>query len=916
LLQREGGIRGFHQAVKEGLSANTAAAADIPGLIGDDFAVIAWPAAAAESILPILEQSLASDPLRPSPDRLTMAAVPQESQGSAPLLLVGRSGDNPSVEESVNPLDWEVRLQSVYRGQTDDGEEAWVHVVSRLTGEGARRHALASAWRRSPSLYVSAGGAVEGRSFLSAQSLSLQRVHTWDAWQQLGLTALAPGLPELIAGVEVLKSEAEVAGTSLCSVNLADRDGKPLFEPSCMEVLAGRRIALLGWTDPDVAAGLPPSIRNKVRIRGKEALYEALAQLLHDPAGRPDLVVLFGQGARALAGNLPGVDIVLGDFTAELRLPRWEEVEESALRARATEHPKARSPALVARLGPGLLGRIDLAFDQQTGTLRRLRHLRARIGEEIPASSQWVRQVQATRQKVYASLEEVIVPDLSDLRAPSRAPGWLRRALPGGPAPATVLDEGGFARLAANLLLDRTGAQAALLRPLPHLVEVEGATQELVVDASLAVPDEVVVLDLSGAQLKDLVRRIHPVQPKPGQANAGRPVAAHDRWAWAAGLTFDGTKATVQGRPLADDDRVRLVTTNFLSDDPDLAPALKKAPVWRRFRAAGWRYLPVNSKAGAPLLLHDLIKEGLIKLRSRDPGFGESYKRRISPLMTDQSARVSPRLTLELDGISLQLTGSVPVGDREGYENSRESRVQQQQSFTTAFRGRVALVYDDRIGSAMAYGLAAFGQTRLADSDEPTEQEDDLQAGAEGRIKVVNLPIPKSSIRLSTFIQSAYDTEFVAGKDPSGNPLPLQRVWRTTSGFTLGKYMLFKEGRGGFFVEYDLEAEVGPLSPGFTIGILTEKRWGPVRWATLLDLKGYLPTPVDTEEDLLFTLQLRADLGVTVLRRLFPGLAVGGFVDLLFFQGKLPSNDQGGMHMLVGVSLSYDTDVRAPLPLR
>ena len=916
LLQRGGGIRQFHQAALGGLRADVTGAEEVEVLLGDDFAVIAWPKRAAEAIVPILEESLSSAPLRPPPKRVAMRGLPQESSDDDSILLVSRRGDDGPLEEKIDPLNWEVRLQTVYRGRTEDGQEAWVHVVARVTGEGARRYALTSAWRRSPSLYLSAGESVEGRSFLSGEELSLQRSHTWAAWKQLELTALAPGLSELIAGLDTLEAEAEGAGTRLCSVNLADPKGAPLFEQSCLETLAGRRIALLGWTDPGVAARLPPSLSKQLQVRGREALYEVLAQLASEPTDKPELVVLFGQGARSLAGHLPGVDIVLGDFTAELRLPRWEEVGEGALRSRAAEHPKARSPALVARLGPGLLGRIDLAFDDETDTLRRLRHLRARIGEDIPAANDWLRRVQGTRQEVYSSLEEILVPDLGELRAPTRAPKWLRRALPAKNRPATVLDSDGFARLAANLLLTRTGAQAALLRPLPHPIDVQGATQELVVDASLSVPDEVVLVDLTGAQLKALVSRIRIVQPKPGRGDPESTMRSDDRWAWAAGITADGSKITVRGRPVADDERIRLATTNFLSDDPTLAPTLKKAQVRGHFRDAGWRYLLVDKAIGQPLLLHDLVKGGLVILRDEDPSFGTAYQRELVPLMTDQSTRVSPRLTLELDGISVQLTGSVPVGDREGYENSRESRVQQQQSFTTAIRGRVALVYDDRIGSATAYALAAFGQTQIADTDEPIEHEDDLQAGAEGRIKVVNLPVPKTPIRLSTFIQTAFDTEFVAGTDADGVPLPLQRLWRTTSGFTLGRYRLFKEGKGGFFVEYDLEAEVGPVSPGFTVGVQTEKRWGPVRWATLLDLKGYLPTPVDTEEDLLFTLQMRSDLGVTVLRRLFPGLAIGGFVDALFFQGKMPSNDQAGIHLLVGVSLSYDADVRAPLPLR
>ena len=173
-----------------------------------------------------------------------------------------------------------------------------------------------------------------------------------------------------------------------------------------------------------------------------------------------------------------------------------------------------------------------------------------------------------------------------------------------------------------------------------------------------------------------------------------------------------------------------------------------------------------------------------------------------------------------------------------------------------------------------------------------------------------------AKVPLSAFVQSVFDTEFTPGKDETGAELPIQRVLRTTTGVNLSKLLIFKVIKAGFFVEYDLSAEVGPVSPGISLGATTEKRWGPVRWANLIDFKGYLPTEADTEEDLAGTLNLRSDLSIVPLKKLIPGLSVGGFIDAMIFAGKSDNNTHPGLHLLLGAAMTYDTDLRPPLRLR
>jgi hypothetical protein len=853
-------------------------------------------------------------PLQAPPKDQEFLVTPHQSKAGE-VLLVGRGTRSTPLEFPLDPDLWETRLRTTFSVETPTGP-AFVHVVSRLKGEGARRVALARQWLRSPSLYLCAGESVEGRSFLSGEDVSLQRPATWARWAALGLTALAPGESELAAGIEGLRSEASQAGVALISANLIDSDGKAVYSPYVIKTITGRQVALIGWTDPGIYAELPQEVRAKTSIEGVTAVHRALASLDALGDARPDRAVLWGGGARDIAGDLPAIDIVLGDFTTDLRLARWEEVGEAALRARSLEHPHARAPALVSRLGGHMLGRIDLAFDPDSGALRRLRHLRARIAEDQPVDEGAVRAIQSVRQSVYASLSGTLIPDLSTLPFPETKKGRQ--------PPPSALDRAVFERLSANLLMDRTGADMALLRPLPAVAAVPGETAELFVDAALSVLDQVVVIELTGAELKAVLRAVTPVMPGSTPPKGGK------LWAWIAGAKLSGSKVTLRGRPLTDAETVRLATSDFFADDPALATALKKAPLYRSFAGSGWQRRSGRFVGGESWRLHDLVKDGLALLRSgpkaSDPGpawtvDAARYARALRPLLLDQSAERSNRLRLELDGLALQVTGSLPLGgDRSDYAATTESRVHQARAMNASARGRVALVWDDRIGSATGYLEFAFGEQQTPEVETATELEDDLEFGFEGRLRLISIPTKKSKISLSTFFQAALDSEFTKNEEAE----EIQKTLRFTSGTSFGKYLFFRELKAGFFLEYDTVSDESPVAPGFSIYAKMDKLFGPVKWSAFCDLRGYLPTEKDSLEDLAFTLQLRTDLAVLPLRKFVPGLSIGAFADAFLFQGAQPVLDDGsrgdvrppGLHLLIGVAITYDNDLTPGIRLR
>ena len=298
----------------------------------------------------------------------------------------------------------------------------------------------------------------------------------------------------------------------------------------------------------------------------------------------------------------------------------------------------------------------------------------------------------------------------------------------------------------------------------------------------------------------------------------------------------------------------------------------------------------------------------------------EEYARALRPLLLDQAAERSGRLRLELDGLALQLTGSLPAGNREDYSTATESRVHQSQAMNASARGRTALVWDDRIGSATGYMEFAFGEQQTPDAEEATELEDDFELGLEGRLRLIWIPTKKSKIGLSSFFQVALDSEFTKNEEAD----EVQKTLRFTSGTSFGKYLFFKELKTGFFLEYDTVSDESPVAPGFSLYAKMDKLFGPVKWSAFGDLRGYLPTDKDSLEDLAFTVQLRTDLAVLPLRKFVPGLSIGAFADAFIFQGARPVLADGsrgdlrppGLHLLVGMAITYDTDITPPLRIR
>ncbi len=825
-------------------------------------------------------------------------------------------------ELATDPHAWEVRAhESVSLDAA--GHARTLHQLARMTGEGSRRKRLIEdrlAASRCPAIYVSAGGAVEGRSFVSNQPLSLQRPHSWAALDQTGLRFLAPGGLELTAGLDGLIAESGEAGVTLLSANLHGPSGAMPFEGAELVELGSVAVAFVGVTDPAVLERLDEGARAGLQLDPPQQAVERALHALRARHDRdPDLVVLLASFSPASSGELlrelSGVDVVIGDFRAAQ--PQPVDLDVALVqpdRARRAD----RRPALVVHASGSEVGELE-GWLGDDGTLDGLRLRTHPISQLLPIDDEALRPVMGVRQQVWLAGEPVLVPDLRTLAEEDiNRVQFLMEGQPYRQLVEQELAAGTLAaerlllqmtpelwgNLTANLLRERARADVVILPPLPWPFELSGPTRELYAAAYLSVPDQLQLYELTGSQLRELVRvtgdaRDEGRPPRRHSAAQGDASAeARTGAPWIAGL--DPTHALVGGRPLSTSDTYRVVTTTALQGYPTAGQVLAGTRPRQTFRADERRLIP--TPLGAPRTLREEVLAGLEQMRAEHPELGPAYRAHLAELLHDRGETVYPLFYLRADHLGVVLTRYVVQGDQEAYANVRESRVTTPTSFTFGLRAGGALGVDTRDIVLEAAGQAVLTVNTVGEA-EPSELEDDLVFKLDAGLKGLSV----RAVPIYPYVQASYDTEFMRTRelDEAGDVaglLPRQKDLRGTGGVTATNLIpSFRSIKAGTFVEYDFSAEEGPLESGMSLEIQQELARTPVRWANTFKLDGWFPTDFDTDEDLLITANLRTELGVSLLRN----LAFKTYADLLGYRGKVEATETPGLSAIFGIELAF-----------
>ena len=839
-------------------------------------------------------------------------------------------GTSPGTPLQQYASAWEVRSQETVVVELGS-EQRTLHQLSRMAGEGTRRKALVEsllASEGSPAIYVSAGSVVEGHSFLPGQDLSIDRPITWASYGETPLGLLAPGLPELMAGLERLATEAEGAGVTILAANLRDATGETPFSGAELLELGEVAVAFVGVVDPAVEAQLDGMVRSGLDIEPPAtAVSRALDTLRAQHDRDPDLVVLLAGFQPATMGALlrdvSDVDVVIGDFSAPAPSTHVQSAKPTP--QREYENALERRPLLVVHAGSTEVGEIEVRVrDDRISELILRTHP---VTQLLPPDEATLREVMTVRQRIYLAGEPILVPDLRELveedvnRLQFLVEGQpYRRLIEAEMASGTLAVErlqlrmtrGLFANLSANLLLRRGGVDVVILPPLPRPLELSGATRDLYAAAYLAVPDRLVVHDLSGAQLRELLRLIGDARNAPArdarQSSTYGDVAAERRTGapWVAGL--DRTWAKVGGRPIDTGAVYRILTTTTLQDYEAAAPVIGGKQPKKRFREThrGFR----TAHFGDELTLRSQVVRGLEEARDQHPDFGPAYRRFLSEWLRDRGEEVRPQFYARADNIGVTLTRYLVAGDQGAYANVRESRVTTPSSFTFGMRLSGAVGIDTRNLVLETSSLAVLTLNTVGD-EEPTELEDDLQFAIDLGLKA--LSIRKAPIY--PFLQASFDTEFLRADatDDDGEVIglqPRQKDLRGTTGVTATNLIpTVKSIKTGPFVQYDFSAEEGMFEGGLMLEIAQGLTRRPLVWNNTLKLYGWFPTKNDTDEDLLISFNLRSELGVLILGN----LQFKVYADLLAYRGKVDATSTPGLSTIFGVELAYSGRVKKTL---
>ena len=136
----------------------------------------------------------------------------------------------------------------------------------------------------------------------------------------LGLEGGVPGNWEVAYGPDVLRTRAGQLAFPLFAANLRDAGtGERLFAPYLVKEVAGVRVAVVGYTDPDVPRRQPPAYSRGLRYDGPEEL-PALVREVREARGADVVLLMSHVGlakAAALAERVPGVDAHLSGDTHE-----------------------------------------------------------------------------------------------------------------------------------------------------------------------------------------------------------------------------------------------------------------------------------------------------------------------------------------------------------------------------------------------------------------------------------------------------------------------------------------------------------------------------------------------------------------------------------------------------------------------
>lgn len=703
------------------------------------------------------------------------------------------------------------------------------------------------------------------------------------ALRELGYSYAVPFEFELAlgaAGLAALRDAFPEVPLLATNVRAAD---STLFLTQAIVNAGAVRVGLVGLVNASIRDRLPRAVLGGYTFESPvTAARREVARLR--AAGANSVVILSNMDAAdnaLVAQEVAGIDAIVAD------MPMRSAPESMRLRVELPDRPFVRpgTPAVVARGAAGGIGigRLDLEFsarpDVATPYLTAVEHRFRTISDRMIPDTALVRRVTGLAAVAQRPRGALLFPAFPDLVARHPELGTFDAVTRRGRVSKPMWES-----FMARRVRIQANTEVAVLRRLDQFQPLIGKLHENEIGAWLWTEDEIVVVDLPGADLKALLRS----DVRGELVSSGVDLAAN----------------TVLGHRIDDATYYRVATSDVLYEGGRARHFTRALRVRRDFVRDGTTgALLAFQGQGTRLSVREFILTEL--QRVRDAGGGEAQLDALAAMLARDPAHVDLfSVDFERPTIWASLN---QVTNNEGYVGVPESRVNARDAWVVGVSGRTVLTKERR-RSATDLGLQlAFAQQRVTDdgTTETIETADDIKIDLTQRLSRSS----ERGRRVLPFVRGLYDTEFSATVNRTTKVRnPKQQSVRVVTGLLLNPGPTLRRGDVGIVAEndfgrpnlqYGLQARADLERP---VGAAGPTGRGRMTYRLRNDLTYFLPTRNDRVADL----ALRYNMVHELLVPLVDELSLSVAADLFFFQGKVPQTREPGMSTLLRVGLTYD----------
>ena len=431
----------------------------------------------------------------------------------------------------------------------------------------------------------------------------------------------------------------------------------------------------------------------------------------------------------------------------------------------------------------------------------------------------------------------------------------------------------------ARLIRNNGRAEVAVIPTLPFFPPLIGKLHEAEVRNWLWTEDEIVLLDLQGADLRKVL-----LEDTDGEL----VVSGIDRNRW-----------TVGGRRLDDRTFYRVATTDLLFEGARFRD-FEKARRVRRNLQVGPDGSIVGAASGTALSVREFVLGELRRERAVSDNNDAHIDRIAAQIAPDPPYENLLMFSFDRPTLWVSLNQTYK---NDGYRSVPESRVASRNSWVVGVNSRFKLTHDRQafatdLGLRVAY--ARQSATLPSGSQRVFESADDLKLSLTLRPKTLGSTVGT----LHPFVRGLFDTEFTPTVNfLTGTDNTHQRVVRGVAGVMFAGNQHWRNVELGAVVENDFGR------PNVQFGIYGGTEFtqnigplGNVSYRVRNEATYLLPAGRDNETSLALRYNMVHELTIPLVDELSLSIAA----DFFFFQGKVGITRDPGASMLLRVGLTYD----------